>query len=186
MTLYEETVPLGRSRAEPAVTGETVDETLVTVAGYEQLRAELEHLRTTARAKIAAELRRAREAEARDDPPPYDLFEAQAQLEERIAVLQSRLAEARVVEPATSGVAGIGSRVRVRDRESREVAEYELVGAMETDIGGGRVSVGAPVGRALIGVRRGATVSVATPRGTWHLDVLDVRTTAQAGTAGET
>jgi hypothetical protein len=42
------------------------------------------------------------------------------------------------------------------------------------------------VGRALIGVRRGATVSVATPRGTWHLDVLDVRTTAQAGTAGET
>ncbi len=56
-----------------------------------------------------------------------------------------------------------------------DVADYVLVGALEADVGNGRVSVGAPVGRALVGSRPGDVVDVETPGGTTRLEVLDVR-----------
>jgi transcription elongation factor GreA len=65
--------------------------------------------------------------------------------------------------------------VVVRDGATGEVAEYELVGAVEADVGNGRVSLAAPVGRALVGRRKGDVVEVETPRGTIALEVLDVR-----------
>jgi transcription elongation factor GreA len=64
--------------------------------------------------------------------------------------------------------------VRLRHGDSGEIAEYELVGPIESDVGNGRVSVGAPVGRALVGRRRGSTVAVETPRGTMQLEILSV------------
>ena len=72
---------------------------------------------------------------------------------------------------------------RRREHESGEVAEYELVGALESEVGNGRVSVGAPVGRALFGTRRGDSVRVETPRGTRTLEVLGVRAAAGDGSA---
>jgi transcription elongation GreA/GreB family factor len=80
-----------------------------------------------------------------------------------------------VVKPGVDGSAGIGSRVRVRYADSGQLAEYELVGPIESDVGSGRVSVGAPVGRALVGARRGEHVSVEAPRGSLRLEVLSVR-----------
>jgi transcription elongation factor GreA len=53
--------------------------------------------------------------------------------------------------------------------------EYQLVGAIEPQVGDGRVSVAAPVGRALVGQRVGARLNVATPGGTFPLEVLGVR-----------
>ena len=81
----------------------------------------------------------------------------------------------RVVAPARDGVAGVGTSVRVRDSATGQVTEYELVGAVETGVGNGRVSLAAPVGRALFGRRQGEVVEVATPRGTIELEVLAVR-----------
>ena len=153
----------------------TTDDVLVTAAGYEQLRAELDRLQTVRRAEITAHLREAREDSDPDNPALYELLEGQTQLEQRIAVLRAQVAAARVVEPAADGSAGIASLVRVRHGDSGEIAEYELVGPVEADIGNGRVSVGAPVGRALVGARRGDAVAVETPRGPLELEVLDVR-----------
>ncbi|HET6600488.1 MAG TPA: GreA/GreB family elongation factor, partial [Gaiella sp.] len=93
----------------------------------------------------------------------------------RIAVLEAQVANARVVAPSRDGVAGLGTSVRVRDSATGEVAEYELVGAAEADVGNGRVSLAAPVGRALFGRRKGNVVEVETPRGTIALEVLAVR-----------
>ena len=70
--------------------------------------------------------------------------------------------------------AGIGSVVRVRDIAAGDVFDYELVGTLEGDPANGRVSIAAPVGRALIGQSRGARVEVTTPRGTLALDVIRV------------
>ena len=153
----------------------TADDVLVTAAGYEQLRAELDHLRTVRRAEIAEHLREARDDSDPNNPALYELLEAQTQLGQRIAVLTAQVAAARVVEPASDGSAGIGSLVRVRDGDSGEVVEYELVGRIEADVEHGRVSVEAPVGRALVRARRGDTVAVETPRGQLQLDVLSVR-----------
>jgi transcription elongation factor GreA len=162
-----------------AVPATTDDDVLVTAAGYAQLCVELEALRTLGRQEMTEHLRDAREDGDPDNPMWLDLLEEQAQLERRIALLEAQAAAARIVGPAADGTAGIGSFVRVRHGDSGEVAEYELVGPIESDIGNGRVSVGAPVGRALAGRRRGATVAVETPRGTTQLEILSVHPAAQ-------
>lgn len=149
---------------------------LVTAEGYEQLRSELETLRTDGRRRMSERLRAAREdGRLADNPALYDVLVEQAYLERRIASLEARVASAQIVAPAADGIAGIGSCVRVRDVAVGEVAEYELVGALESDAGNGRVSVGAPLGRALVGRGPGESVEVETPRGTLSFEILDVR-----------
>jgi transcription elongation factor GreA len=162
-----------------AVPATTDDDVLVTAAGYAQLCAELEALRTIRRQEVTEHLRDAREDGDPGNPMLFDLLEEQTQLEGRIALLEAQVAAARIVGPAADGTAGIGSCVRVRHADSGEVAEYELVGPIESDVGNGRVSVGAPVGRALVGRRRGATVPIETPRGTMQLEILSIGPVAQ-------
>jgi transcription elongation factor GreA len=126
------------------------------------------------RRALTEQLREAREDRDPDNPLLFDLLEEQAQLEGRIGLLESQVATAQVVGHAADGSAGIGSCVRVRHSGSGDVAEYELVGAIEPDVGDGRVSVGAPVGRALLGRLSGETVVVDTPRGATELEILAV------------
>jgi transcription elongation factor GreA len=147
---------------------------LVTAAGYAQLCAELEGLRTVSRQELSEQLRDVRADGDRENPMLFDLLEEQVQLEARIALLEAQVAAAHIVGPEADGTAGIGSCVRVRHGDSGEVAEYELVGPIESDVGNGRVSVAAPVGRALVGRRRDTTVAVKTPRGTMQLEILSV------------
>jgi transcription elongation factor GreA len=147
-----------------------VDDVHVTADGYEQLSAELETLRTLRRQEIAEHLRAVREDGDPDNPALFDLLEEQAQLEWRIAHLEAQTAAACIVAPVADGSAEIGSCVRLRS-DKGEVAEYELVGVIESDVANGRVSVSAPVGRALLGHRRGDCVAVDTPRGTTRLEV---------------
>lgn len=152
------------------------DDQLITAAGLDRLRDELETLRGAGRLELAERLREARnDGDVADNPVLLDLLEEHAQVERRIAVLESQVATARVVAPTRDGVAGLGTCVRVRDVETDEIAEYELVGAVEADVGNGRVSVGAPVGQALVGRRKGDIVEVAVPRGTISFEVLSVR-----------
>lgn len=154
----------------------SVDEGLfITAAGYEDLRAELETLRGGIAPELSERLRDARQdGHLADNPPLFDLLEEQVRLDRRIAVLEAQLAAAQIAAPATDGRAGIGSRVRVRDLEVGNTVEYELVGAIEPKVGNGRVSVAAPVGRALVGLHVGARLDVATPGGTLPLEVLSV------------
>jgi transcription elongation factor GreA len=102
------------------------------------------------------------------------VLEEQAQLERRVATLEARLAAARIAEPNGDGSASIGSSVRLRDLETSELVEYELVGATEGYVGQGRVSVEAPVGRALLGAAAGDIVAVACPRGELRPEVIGV------------
>jgi len=152
------------------------DGTLITAGGLARLEHELDGLRDVARHELAERFRTARnDGDAAENPALIDLLEEHGQLERRIAILEAQVASARVVAPARDGVAGLGTSVRVRDSGTGEVAEYELVGAVEADVGNGRVSLAAPVGRALFGRRKGDVVEVETPRGTIALEVLAVR-----------
>jgi transcription elongation factor GreA len=151
------------------------DDLLITAGGYEDLRVELERLRDGVCPELSERLRDARQdGHLADNPPLFDLLEEHAQLDLRIAVLEAQLAAAQIVAPATDGRAGIGSRVRVRDLEVGETVEYELVGAIEPKVGNGRVSLAAPVGRALLGLRVGARMDVETPSGALPLEILSV------------
>ena len=150
------------------------DDVLVTADGYKRLCAELEALRTVRRAALTEQLRAAHEDSDPDNPLLFELLEEQAQLERRISVLEEQVAAAQVVRHASDGSAGIGSCVRVRHCDSGDIAKYDLVGPIESDVGNGRVSVGAPVGRALLGRVSGDTVVVETPRGPKQLEILAV------------
>jgi transcription elongation factor GreA len=152
-----------------------VDVMLVTAEGYDRLCAELETLRTESRRAVSERLREARaDGHLDDNPGLFDVLEEQAQLERRIATLEARLAAARVAEPNGDGSAAIGSSVLLRDLETSELVEYELVGAIEADVDEGRLSVDAPVGRALLGAAAGETVAVACPRGELRFQVISV------------
>ena len=154
-----------------------VDDLLITAQGYEQLRSELETLRTDGRLDMSDRLREARtDGHLDDNPALFDALEEQAQLERRIAVLEGRLAAARIAVPTDDGSAGIGSCVRLRDLATNEVVEYELVGATEANVDQGRVSVHAPVGRSLVGAAAGDVVSVDCPRGELRFEVIAVDT----------
>lgn len=153
-----------------AIDGDVV----VTADGYRKLCAELETLRTVRRQELTEYVRDARADRDPDNPMLFDLLEEQAKLEGRINFLDAQVALARIAGPANDGTAGIGSCVRVRNCGNDDVAEYYLVGAVESDVSVGRVSVEAPVGRALLGRRGGETVSVETPLGTMRLERLSV------------
>ena len=161
------------------------DRLVITARGYEDLRAELEILRGGVARELSERLRDARQdGHLSDNPQLFDLLEERAQLDGRIAVLEAQLAAAEIAAPVSDGCAGIGSRVRVRDLEVGDTVDYELVGAIEPKVGTGRVSVAAPVGKALVGQRVGARLDVETPGGTLPLEILE-RSTAERAAAGE-
>ena len=156
------------------------DDLLITADGYERLCTELERLRSEGRRDMTERLRQARaDGQADDNPALFDAFEEQAQLERRIALLEEGLLAATISAPNGVGSAGIGSSVSLRDLETGEVVELQLVGVLESNAGGGRVSVDAPVGRALLGAAAGEVVHVAAPRRELRfehaLDVTDHR-----------
>ena len=141
---------------------------LVTAEGYERLCSELELLRTEGRRAASERVREARaDGHLEDNPALLDMLEEQGHLERRLAT-------ARIAEPNGDGSAGIGSSVRLRDVETGELVEYEVVGAIEGNAGQGRVSVGAPLGRALLGAAAGDIVNVACPRGELRFEVVSV------------
>jgi transcription elongation factor GreA len=148
---------------------------LVTGEGYERLCSEPEMLCTERRPAMSERLRETRaDGDVEDNPALFDVLEEQVQLERRIAALEARLAAARIADRNRDGSAGIGSSMLLRDLETSELVEYELVGAIEADIGQGRVSIDAPVGRALLGDKAGDTATVAFPRGELRFEVVIV------------
>lgn len=156
-----------------------VDDLTITAEGYELLRSELETLRTDGRREMSERLRETRAGAPPDDNPAlFEAFQEQAQLERRIALLEAHLLGARIAEPDPTGSAGVGSLLRLRDLETDELVEYTLVGVMEANPGQGRVSVDAPVGRALIAATSGDVVTVACPNATRRFEVLGVETLA--------
>jgi transcription elongation factor GreA len=103
----------------------------------------------------------------------------QVLLERRIAQLEERLLSAQVTEPdAENGRVDIGERVRLRALDSGKRLEVELVGRLEADPSNGRISIASPLGKAILGLRRGEIVDVDAPRGKLRFKILTVSTPA--------
>lgn len=159
-----------------SVTTNQEERVLITARGYERLSRELDRLQEEERRRLAGLLQEARGDGGLDDNPTLiDLLDERAQLEGRIATLEGRLAAAEIAPPPGNGRAAIGSVVRMRDVARGDILEYELVGPLEGDPANGCISIAAPIGRALLGQRRGARLEVATPRGPVTLEVTAVR-----------
>lgn len=140
------------------------------------LSEELQQLKGVERPRIADNIREAKShGDLRENAMYHEAKLNQKRLESRISELERVLQVARVVERQTGDEgAGLGSKLRVRDKEWDEELSIELVGAFESDPIENKISVDSPLGKALMGTVAGVEIEVTTPNGTQIYVVLEV------------
>lgn len=158
--------------------GHAMATTPITRKGYEALTAELSRLRKEERPKVIEAIAEARSHGDLSENAEYDAAkERQGFIEARIAELQTKLAEARIIDTAgrVSDTVVFGATVVLIEQESQEKKQYTLVGQDEADLKLARISVQSPVGRALIGKRVGDLVEAQTPSRVVEYEVVEIR-----------
>ena len=153
-------------------------EVILTPNGHAKLKEEIEHLSTVKRREVAERIKQAREFGDISENSEYDdAKNEQAMLEHRIATLQERLKAARVIEAneVTTDVVSVGTIVRLRDVDAKETIEYTIVGSAEANPAEQKLSNESPVGRAILGRKKGETVDVVAPRGSLKYKIMDIK-----------
>lgn len=152
---------------------------LLTAAGADRLRQELQRLKAEERPQIREALAEARSHGDLSENAEYDAArDRQSFVEGRIAELEAKLARAEVIDLSTIDGAGrivFGSFAQLHDQTGNQEVTYQIVGDLEADVEQGQVSLGSPIGRALIGKEVGDEIEVETPGGVRRYEVLDVR-----------
>ncbi|MCS6286202.1 MAG: transcription elongation factor [Nitrospirota bacterium] len=152
--------------------------TPITKKGFEALKAELDRLRKVERPKNIEAIAEARAHGDLSENAEYDAAkERQGFIAARMAELETKIAEARVVDTTgrTTDTAVFGATVLVIEQESQSKRQYTLVGQDEADMKVNRISVQSPVGRALIGKRVGDFVEVTTPTKVIEYEVVEIK-----------
>src|SRR5579864_6203302 len=139
---------------------------ILTPEGLANLKAELDHLSTTRRREIAARIKEAREFGDISENAEYDdAKNKQAMVEARIAQLEDRLRSATVIDASELSTDKVRVGTIVHVREGGKSTKYTIVGSAEAKPAELKLSNESPVGRALLGHKRGETVAVQVPRG---------------------
>jgi transcription elongation factor GreA len=151
---------------------------ILTPQGLADLKAELDHLATARRREVADRIKEAREfGEIAENAEYDDAKNEQAMLEARIATLEENLRSATVVDSSALGtdLVRVGSIVHVKDAEGKS-NKYTIVGSAEANPGEMKLSNESPVGKALLGHKRGEEVRIVTPRGerTMKITKIDI------------
>ena len=153
-------------------------EVILTPEGYEKLKREIEELSTIKRREVAERIRVAREfGDIAENAEYDDAKNEQMLLEHRIATLEERLRDARVIskKDIAKDVVSVGSKVKLRDVAAKETIEYHIVGSAEADLAANKLSNESPVGKAIMGHKKGETVEVVTPRGSLKYKILEIK-----------
>src|SRR4051794_13911568 len=143
-------------------------DTLLTPKGLEELKAKIQHLQTDRRREVAARIKEAREfGDIAENSEYDDAKNEQAMLEKQISDLEEKLRNARVInkKDIDTDVVGVGVMVHVKDQKTDKSVKYHIVGSAEADPAEAKLSNESPVGKALLGHKRGETVTVPVPRG---------------------
>ena len=146
----------------------TEKEVLLTPHGLKKLETELEQLKIVKRKEIAERIKLAIAFGDISENSEYDEAKnEQAQLEERIAKLETMLRKAKIIDEDEISVdtVNIGAKVKIRDLEFDEIVEYTIVGSAEADPYELRISNESPVGKNLLGKKVGDFVDIQVPDG---------------------
>jgi transcription elongation factor GreA len=151
----------------------------LTRRGAELLRDELQRLKSVERPAVITAIAEARSQGDLSENAEYDAArERQGFIEGRIAELESKLANAQVIDPRTLDADGrvvFGATVELEDLDSGGKVSYQIVGEDEADIKAGKISVSSPIARALIGRQAGEVAEVRAPGGVREYEILKVR-----------
>lgn len=150
----------------------------LTVTGANKLRAELEELKTVVRPRIIQAIAEAREhGDLKENAEYHAAREQQSFAEGRIAEIESKLSNANIIDVTKTDANGkvvFGATVKIEDLDSGKEVTYQIVGEDEANIKEGRISVGSPIARALIGKEVEDVVIVKAPGGDIEYEIISV------------
>ncbi len=150
----------------------------MTVGGAEKLRAELNKLKTTQRPKISAAIAEAREhGDLKENAEYHAAREQQSFCEGRITEIESKLAEAEVIDvtkidPSSRVI--FGTTVTLYNLNTNQSVTYQIVGEDEADVPSGKISVASPIARSVMGKTEGEEVTVKAPAGDVQYEIEEV------------
>jgi len=150
----------------------------MTRAGYDKLKADLDHLHTVELPKILERLATARsEGDLSENAEYHGAQESRGLMEARINVLRDKLSRAVLIDPSQipKGEVAFGSTVRVKDLVYDDEEEFTLVGAGEEDYDTGKILITSPLAQGLVGKKVGDRVEIAVPQGTVKFEILEIR-----------
>ncbi len=150
---------------------------ILTQEGLDNLKAELENLKTVRRKEVAEKIKVALSFGDLSENSEYDEAKnEQAIMESRILEIEAMLKNVKVIDEDELGTDRIhvGSKIKVHDVSFDETLDYRIVGSSEADPREGRISDESPVGAALLGHKKGQTVVVKTPGGNVKYKILEI------------
>ena len=152
-------------------------EVILTQEGFNNIEKELEYLRTEKRAEIAERIKVALGFGDLSENSEYDEAKnAQAENEAKIAELENKVRYAKIIDEKDidTKTVQIGNTVKLYDEEFEEEVEYTIVGSTEVDLSQNRISNESPIGKALLGAKKGSTVEVSAPAGNIKYKILSI------------
>lgn len=153
-------------------------EVLLTYEGLKKLEDELEYLKGEKRKEIAERIKQALAFGDISENSEYDEAKnEQAQNEARIVQLETMLKRATIIDEdeVDTQTVNLGTYVKIREAKSKDEFEYHIVGSAEADPASFKISNESPVGKALMGHKKGDTVEVEVPGGKLKYKIVDIR-----------
>ncbi|MEL6317086.1 MAG: transcription elongation factor GreA [Pseudomonadota bacterium] len=150
----------------------------MTAQGYSKLDAELKTLKSEERPAVIKAIAEAREhGDLSENAEYHAAREKQSFIEGRILEIEDMISRAQVIDPTSLGgdVVKFGATVELIDEDTEETKTFQIVGEVEANVEAGKLSVNAPLARALIGKAEGDSVEVATPGGGRSYEITSVR-----------
>lgn len=133
---------------------------------FEELKKELENLKTVKRKEVAEDLEYSKSlGDLSENAEYHEARDMQAAVEDRILKLETLLQSAQIVSQHHSDVVGVGTAVSIQKSSEKESKLYKIVGSEEADMSQGKLSVTSPLGAAIMGKKKGDKVAVTTPKG---------------------
>lgn len=145
--------------------------------GLDKLKAELNELKTKGRADMAKQIAEARDKGDLSENAEYDAAkEAQGLLELKISKLEKVVGDARVIDESTIDTSKVSilSTVKIKNKKNNMEVTYQLVAEEEADLKSGKISVQSPIGKGLLGKKKGEKAMIKVPAGDIEFEILDI------------
>ena len=149
----------------------------LTAEGYKKLKDELDHLRSVERPAASAAIAEARDKGDLSENAEYDAArEAQGMLEMKIAQLEATLANSRIIDETKidKSKVQILSKVTLLNHNNKRQVVYTIVAEHEANLREGKLAIGTPIAKALLGKKKGEIVEVTVPAGVLKFEILDI------------
>ncbi|MBQ9137763.1 MAG: transcription elongation factor GreA [Alistipes sp.] len=149
----------------------------LTAEGYKKLKDELDHMRSVERPAASAAIAEARDKGDLSENAEYDAArEAQGMLEMKIAQMEATLANARIIDETKidRSKVQILSKVTLLNHNNKREVVYTIVAEHEANLREGKLAIGTPIAKALLGKKKGEIVEVTVPAGVLKFEILDI------------